>query len=91
MTDFMVGSMLFVVHLITVSLAFGILSSIFVRNARNGYIFLTVILLSGAYTLSVVFDFSVALGYSILFMYLCLGILTYFNIKRKKAHQVEGE
>lgn len=87
MNDLMFGTMLFVVHLISVSLILAIFSFLFVKSAIKGSILLAIAMASSVYTLSIAFEFSPVLGCAILAMYICMGTLTFFHMKGKRAAQ----
>lgn len=87
MNDLLFGTMLFVVHLISVTLVLAIFSSLFLKSAAKGVILLAIAMVSSVYILSAAFEFSAVLGYAILLMYACMGILTFFNVKGKRAAQ----
>lgn len=87
MNDLLFGTMLFVVHLISVTLGLAIFASLFIKSAIKGVILLAIAMASSVYTLSIAFEFSAVLGYAILLMYVCMGILTFFNVKSKRAAQ----
>lgn len=87
MNDLLFGTMLFVVHLISVTLGLAIFASLFLKSAVKGAILLATAMVSSVFTLLIAFEFSAVLGYAILLMYVCMGILTFFNVKSKRAAQ----
>lgn len=75
--------MLFLGHLISASLALAIITSIIVNSRKKGILFLTIYLLLNLYSLTIVFKISTLMGISMLMIYIGLGVLTYFVIKKK--------
>ncbi|MBD8028243.1 hypothetical protein H9636_16465 [Ureibacillus sp. Re31] len=76
-------TILFLGHLISASLALAIITSIIVNSRKKGILFLTIYLLLNLYSLTIVFKISTLMGISMLMIYIGLGVLTYFVIKRK--------
>lgn len=76
-------TMLFLGHLISASLALAIITSVIVNSRKKGILFLTIYLLLNLYSLTIVFKISTIMGISMLMIYIGLGVLTYFVIKKK--------
>lgn len=76
-------TMLFLGHLISASLALAIITSVLVNSRKKGILFLTIYLLLNLYSLTIVFKISTLMGISMLMIYIGLGVLTYFVIKKK--------
>jgi hypothetical protein len=76
------GAILLICHLVTTTLALAIFSSIFRKNTKRGYIFLVLLICMGAMTLFNVFNYSIVVGFILCLMYLSLGIITYFSLKK---------
>lgn len=76
-------TILFLGHLISASLALAIITSIIVNSRKKGILFLTTYLLLNLYSLTIVFKISTLMGISMLMIYIGLGVLTYFVIKKK--------
>lgn len=76
-------TILFLGHLISASLALAIITSIIVNSRKKGILFLTIYLLLNLYSLTIVFKISTLMGISMLMIYIGLGVLTYFVIKKK--------
>jgi hypothetical protein len=76
------GAILLICHLVTTTLALAIFSSIFRKNTKRGYIFLALLICMGAMTLFNVFNYSIVVGFILCLMYLSLGIITYFSLKK---------
>ncbi|WP_077617521.1 hypothetical protein [Bacillus sinesaloumensis] len=85
--DFLMYSLVLLSHLLSVGLILGIFTSIFVKSRKKGFVFLTIYILLSVYILITGFDFSVVIGSGMLFIYLVMGVLTYFVIKRKRLHE----
>lgn len=83
--------MFFFGYLIGASLIVAIFTSVFVKNRKKGYLFLIIYLLYSIYTLNEVYKFSVIIGSIGVVVYIGLGIVTYFVIKKRLAKQTEVE
>ncbi len=79
-------TMVFLGQLISVSLILAIFTSVFVKSRKQGFVFLTIYILLNTYSLIIGFKFSLVMGCGMLIIYICLGILTYFVIKKKLSN-----
>jgi len=78
--------MLLLTQLICASLILAILTSIFVKNRKKGITFFIIYILLNLYSLSIGFKFSTIMGSGMLIIYIGLGVLTFFVIKRKLSN-----
>jgi len=76
-------SMLFLGQLISASLMLAIITSILVKSKKNGVLLLTIYILLNLYSLTIGFKFSTIMGSGMLIIYIGLGVITYFVIKKK--------
>lgn len=76
-------TMLYLSQLIGASLALAIITSVFVKNRKTGILSLTIYVLLNIYSLTIGFKFSALMGSGMLIIYIGLGVLTYFAIKKK--------
>ena len=76
-------------QLMVTSLALAIFSSVFVKSRKKGLMFLIIYVLLSIYSLYDVYKDSVIMGSSMLFIYISLGVVTYFVIKKKLAKGTE--
>lgn len=83
MDNILMFVMLVMFQLIVVSLVLAIFTSVFVRSRKKGFVFLTIFVLISIYNIWNVFEFSASMGSSVLFIYVCLGVVTYFVIKKR--------
>ena len=81
--DLLMFTMIILFQLTVISLALAIFSSIFVKNRKKGFIFLIGYALLSIYSLYNVYSHSIIMGNTLLFIYISLGVVTYFVIKRK--------
>ena len=81
--DLLIFTMIILFQLTVISLALAIFSSVFVKNRKKGFIFLIGYTLLSIYSLYNAYTHSIIMGNSMLFIYISLGIVTYFVIKRK--------
>lgn len=81
--------MLILSHVIFISLLLAIFTSVYMKNRKKGYVFLTIYTLLSIYSLNTVFKVSMLLGIFILVIYICLGVATYFVIKKKRPKRIE--
>lgn len=79
-------TVVFLGQLISVSLILAIFTSVFVKSRKQGLVFLTIYILLNIYSLIIGFKFSLVMGSGMLIIYICLGILTYFVIKKKLSN-----
>lgn len=82
-SDILMFVMLILFKLIVISLALAIFSSIFIQNRKKGLLFLAAIALFSTYSIYNGYQFSVAMGSGILFLYVSLGVVTYFALKKR--------
>lgn len=87
---FLSSTILLHFHLVMAFLLLAIFSSLIVRRKIIGSIFLVFLLFLEYANLKKLFDYSPIMGLILCFLYLCLGIATYFNIKRKEANKFSG-
>ena len=76
-------------QLMVTSLALAIFSSVFVKSRKKGLIFLIIYVLLSIYSLYDVYKDSVIMGSSMLFIYISLGVVTYFVIKKRLSNGTE--
>lgn len=76
-------------QLMVTSLALAILSSVFVKSRKKGLMFLIIYVLLSIYSLYDVYKDSVIMGSSMLFIYISLGVVTYFVIKKRLSNGTE--
>ncbi|MEK5173492.1 hypothetical protein NST63_09870 [Heyndrickxia sp. FSL W8-0496] len=77
------GSIILVFHLFMTMLSLAILSSLIVKRKVAGSIFLVYLLAIGFFILKSLYSYSPIICSILVGMYVCLGIATYFNVKRK--------
>ena len=77
-------------QLMVTSLALAIFSSVFVKSRKKGLMFLIIYVLLSIYSLYDVYKYSVIMGSSMLFIYITLGIVTYFVIKKRLSNGTES-
>lgn len=75
--------MLFGSQLISASLIFAILTSVFVKSRKKGILFLIIYILLILYSLTIGFEYSTIMGIGMFIIYIGLGVFTYFVIKKK--------
>ena len=83
--DILMFTMGILFQLIVISLALALFSSIFVQSRKKGLIFLTIYVLFSIYIIYDGYKYSAIMGSSMLFIYISLGIVTYFVIKKRLA------
>ena len=83
-------AMVVLFQLMAISLALAIFSSVFVKSRKKGLIFLIIYVLLSIYSLYDVYKYSVIMGSSTLFIYISLGVVTYFVIKKRLSNGTEG-
>lgn len=88
-SNILMFTMLILFQLIVISLGLAIFSSIFVKSRKKGLIFLTIYVLLSVYSLYNGYKYSVAMGSSMLIIYISLGVVTYFVIKKKLSNRAE--
>jgi len=76
-------------QLMVTSLALAIFSSAFVKSRKKGLMFLIIYVLLSIYSLYDVYKYSVIMGSSMLFIYISLGVVTYFVIKKRLSNGTE--
>ncbi len=76
-------------QLMVTSLALAIFSSVFVKSRKKGLMFLIIYVLLSIYSLYDVYKYSVIMGSSMLFIYISLGVVTYFVIKKRLSNGTE--
>lgn len=76
-------TMLLLGQLISASLTLAIITSVFVKSRKKGILFLTIYMLLNIYSLTFGFKLSTIMGSGMLIIYIGLGVLTYFVIKKK--------
>ena len=76
-------------QLMVTSLALAIFSSVFVKSRKKGLMFLIIYVLLSIYSLYDVYKDSVIMGSSMLFIYISLGVVTYFVIKKRLSNGTE--
>lgn len=79
-------TMLILFQLVVVSLALAIFSSVYVKSRKKGLVFLTIYLSLSIYSLYDSYTYSTILGSSMLGIYIILGLVTYFVIKKKLSN-----
>ena len=89
-TDILMFTMLILFQLIVISIVLAIFSSVFVESRKKGLIFLTIYVLLSIYSLYDVYKDSVIMGSSMLFIYISLGVVTYFVIKKRLSNGTES-
>ena len=82
-------TMLILFQLVVVSIALAIFSTVFVKSRKKGLLFLAIYVLLSIYNLSNAYQYSVMMGNSMLFIYMSLGVVTYFVIKKKLSNGTE--
>ena len=82
-------TMVILFQLMVISLALSIFSSIFVKSRKKGLMFLIIYVLLSIYSLYDVYKDSVIMGSSMLFIYISLGVVTYFVIKKRLSNGTE--
>lgn len=87
--DILMFTMLILFQLVVVSLAFAIFSSVFVKSRRKGLMFLTIYILLSIYSLYDVYKHSSILGSSMFVIYISLGVVTFFVIKKRLSNKTE--
>ena len=80
-------TMLFFRQLISASLILAITTSMFVKNRKKGFVLLTLYIIQSIYSLNIGFKFSILMGSGMLIIYIGLGLLTYFVIKKKLSQE----
>ena len=88
-TNILMFTMLILFQLIVVSIALAIFSSVFVKSRKKGLMFLIIYVLLSIYSLYDVYKDSVIMGSSMLFIYISLGVVTYFVIKKRLSNGTE--
>ncbi|MCM3388106.1 hypothetical protein M3649_08155 [Ureibacillus chungkukjangi] len=83
MTNILIYIMLFGSQLISASLIFAILTSVFVKSRKKGILFLIIYILLILYSLTIGFEYSTIMGIGMFIIYIGLGVFTYFVIKKK--------
>ena len=76
-------------QLMVTSLALAVFSSVFVKSRKKGLMFLIIYVLLSIYSLYGVYKDSVIMGSSMLFIYISLGVVTYFVIKKRLSNGTE--
>ncbi|SEM23217.1 hypothetical protein SAMN05192533_101527 [Mesobacillus persicus] len=84
--DLLMYTLMFLGHLVSVSLAMGIFISIFVKSRKKGFVFLAIYILLNIYTLTVGFDYSAVMGVGMLIIYIGIGLLAYFVIRKRLSN-----
>ena len=87
--DVLMFTIVILFQLIVISLALAIFSSIFVQSRKKGLIFLIIYILFGIYSLYDGYKYSAIMGSSMLFIYISLGVVTYFVIKKRLAKRTK--
>lgn len=82
-------TMVILFQLMVISLALAIFSSVFVKSRKKGLIFLIIYVLLSVYSLYDIYKYSVIMGSSMLFIYISLGVVTYFVIKKRLSNGTE--
>lgn len=82
-------TMVILFQLMVISLALAIFSSVFVKSRKKGLIFLIIYVLLSIYSLYDIYKYSVIMGSSMLFIYISLGVVTYFVIKKRLSNGTE--
>ena len=83
-------TMVILFQLIVVSIVLAIFSSVFVKSRKKGLMFLIIYVLLSIYSLYDVYKDSVIMGSSMLFIYISLGVVTYFVIKKRLSNGTES-
>lgn len=81
--DVLMFIMVILVQLIFASLMLGIFTSYFVNSRKKGFVFLTIYLLLTINSLYSGYQYSAIVGTSILIINICLGIVSYFVIRKR--------
>ena len=89
-TNILMFTMLILFQLIVVSIVLAIFSSVFVKSRKKGLMFLIIYVLLSIYSLYDVYKDSVIMGSSMLFIYISLGVVTYFVIKKRLSNGTES-
>lgn len=82
-------TMVILFQLMVISLALAIFSSVFVKSRKKGLMFLTIYVLLSIYSIYDVYKYSAIIGSSMLFIYISLGVVTYFVIKKRLSNGTE--
>ena len=82
-------TILILFQLAVVSIVLAIFSSVFVKSRKKGFVFLTIYILLSIYSLYNVYKNSAILGSSMLIIYISLGVVTYFVIKKRLSNGTE--
>ncbi|MGN4127121.1 hypothetical protein ACMGD3_19245 [Lysinibacillus sphaericus] len=82
-------TILILFQLAVVSIVLAIFSSVFVQSRKKGLVFLTIYILLSIYSLYDVYKYSAILGSSMLIIYISLGVVTYFVIKKRLSNGTE--
>lgn len=77
---------LILVQLVSVGLILAILTSVFVKSRKKGFLSFTIYLLLSIYSLTTVFSYSILLGSIMLVIYIALSAVTYFVIRKKLSN-----
>ena len=79
-------TMLILFQLTVTSLVLAIFSSVFVQSRKKGLMLLTIYVLLSIYSLNGVYKYATIMGNIMLFIYISLGVVTYFVIKKRLAN-----
>ncbi len=82
-------TILILFQLAVVSIVLAIFTSVFLKSRKKGLVFLTIYILLSIYSLYGVYKYSAILGSSVLIIYICLGVVTYFVIKKRLSNGTE--
>ena len=82
-------TILILFQLVVVSIALAIFSSVFGKSRKKGLMFLTIYVLLSIYSIYDVYKYSAIIGSSMLFIYISLGVVTYFVIKKRLSNGTE--
>jgi len=79
-------TMVILFQLTVTSLVLAIFSSVFVQSRKKGLMFLTIYVLLSIYSLNGVYKYATIMGNIMLFIYISLGVVTYFVIKKRLSN-----
>ena len=84
--NILIFTMVILFQLTVTSLVLAIFSSVFVQSRKKGLMFLTIYVLLSIYSLNGVYKYATIMGNIMLFIYISLGVVTYFVIKKRLSN-----
>ena len=90
MDNILMFTMLILFQIVVVSLGFAIITSVFVKSRKKGLVSLTIYIFLSIYSLYDIYKYSWILGSSMFVIYISLGVVTYFVIKKRLSNKTKN-